>query len=79
VALEYAYSPTLAFRTLVQKQTGDTFRGNFPIDWIYRPGSHLFVVYNEIDDLDEVRKNLGFSPYTPGRSIIVKLNRRFDF
>lgn len=79
VALEYAYSPTLAFRSIVQRQTDDTFRGNLLIDWIYRPGSHLFVVYNDIEDLDEVRKNLGFSPYTPGRSIIVKLNRRFDF
>jgi hypothetical protein len=57
----------------------DNFRANFLIDWIYRPGSHFFLVYNDVEDLDLVRRDSGLSSLSPGRSIIAKLSRRVDF
>jgi hypothetical protein len=63
----------------LQWREGDNFRANFLIDWTYRPGSDLFLVYNDVDDLDAVRRDSGFSPLRPGRTITIKATRRFDF
>jgi hypothetical protein len=56
-----------------------TLRFGRAIDWTYRPGSDLFLVYNDVDDLDPVRRESGFSPLQPGRTITIKATRRFDF
>jgi hypothetical protein len=36
-------------------------------------------VYNDIRDLDRLRRLTGFSPLEPGRSLTLKVSRRFDF
>jgi uncharacterized protein DUF5916/cellulose/xylan binding protein with CBM9 domain len=78
-AVDYSLTPTLSTRVTLQWREGDNFRANFLIDWTYRPGSDLFLVYNDVDDLDEVRRESGFSPLKPGRTITLKATRRFDF
>jgi hypothetical protein len=36
-------------------------------------------VYNDIRDLDRLRREVGVSPLEPGRSFALKLSQRFDF
>lgn len=78
-AVDYSLTPTLSTRVTLQWREGDNVRANFLIDWTYRPGSDLFLVYNDVDDLDTVRRDSGFSPLRPGRTITIKATRRFDF
>jgi hypothetical protein len=75
----YSISPTLLTRAIVQWSDQDNFRGNFLFDWTYRPGSDIYLVYNDIEDLDDARRAQGFSPLGPGRTITLKVARRFDF
>jgi uncharacterized protein DUF5916/cellulose/xylan binding protein with CBM9 domain len=78
-SVDYSLTTTLSTRVTLQWREGDNFRVNFLIDWTYRPGSDLYLVYNDVDDLDVVRRGNGFSPLRPGRTITVKATRRFDF
>jgi hypothetical protein len=78
-AVDYSLTPNLSTRVTLQWRAEDNFRANFLIDWTYRPGSDLFLVYNDVDNLDAVRRDSGFSPLRPGRTITVKATRRFDF
>ncbi|HEV8581880.1 MAG TPA: DUF5916 domain-containing protein [Thermoanaerobaculia bacterium] len=78
-SVDYSLTPNLSTRVTLQWRERDNFRANFLIDWTYRPGSDLFLVYNDVDDLDTVRRESGFSPLRPGRTITIKATRRFDF
>jgi len=78
-SIEYSLSTTLSTRLTLQRQSGDNYRANFIIDWMYRPGSNLYLVYNDIEDLDDIRRNTGFSTLSPGRTFTLKATRRFDF
>jgi hypothetical protein len=78
-SLLYSFSPTLFVRSLVQWNKEDNFRVNALLDWTYRPGSDLYLVYNDIRDLDPARRLLPFSTALPGRTITAKLAYRFDF
>jgi hypothetical protein len=78
-SLDYNLTTRLTARTTLQWTKEDSFQGNFLIDWAYRPGSHFYVVYNDIRDLDDLRRDRGVSPLQPGRSFTLKLSRRFDF
>ncbi len=78
-SVDYSLTPTLLARATLQWREGDNYRGNFMIDWTYRPGSDFFIVYNDVQDLDEIRHDSGFSPLSPGKTIIAKVTRRFDF
>ncbi|HSS51880.1 MAG TPA: DUF5916 domain-containing protein, partial [Thermoanaerobaculia bacterium] len=75
----YSFSSRLSTRLTMQWEKVDNLRANFLIDWIYRPDSHVFLVYNDIRDLDSLRRSTGFSPLDPGRSVTLKLSRRLDF
>lgn len=78
-SIDYSVTTTLSARLTVQRQSGDNFRANFILDWMYRPGSDLYLVYNDIQDLNDIRRDSGFSPLSPGRTITLKATRRFDF
>lgn len=78
-SLDYSLTPNLAARATIQWNEGDNFRANFLIDWTYRPGSDIFLVYNDVSDLDLERRESGLSPLLPGRTITLKATHRFDF
>jgi hypothetical protein len=78
-SFDYSWSTTLSTRLTLQWREGDNYRANFIIDWMYRPESHLYLIYKDIQDLDEIRRNTGFSTLSPGRQVIVKATRRFDW
>jgi Domain of unknown function (DUF5916) len=71
----YTASPTMFASAFVQYNTGiHSVSTNVRLRWEYRPGSELFVVYNEQRDT--------LSPRFPGlmnRGATVKINRLFRF
>jgi hypothetical protein len=69
----YSMTPLMFVSALLQYNSGtDTMSTNARFRWEYRPGSELFVVYNE------ERNTLGRSfPSLNNRSFIVKINRLF--
>jgi hypothetical protein len=74
--ITYTATPLLFVSALVQYNSGThTVSTNARLRWEYRPGSELFVVYNEERDSETV-------PSAPGllnRAFIVKVNRFFRF
>ncbi len=71
--LDYAFSPRLAARLWVQWDRGANLRGKLDVDWEFRPGSKLFVVYQDIrsyiDFFDPRQPVFG----TPGRQLLTKI------
>jgi len=71
----YTMTPLMFVSALLQYNSGtDAVSTNARLRWEYRPGSELFVVYNE-------ERNT-FTPRFPtltNRSLIVKFNRLFRF
>jgi hypothetical protein len=60
---------------LVQYNSGNNVMGaNVRLRWEYRPGSELFVVYN-----DERDTRVSGFPEISTRAFIVKINRLFRF
>jgi hypothetical protein len=71
----YAISSVMFVSTLLQyNSANNTVSANARFRWEYRPGSELFVVYNEERDT----RALGY-PDLLNRSLILKMNRLFRF
>ena len=72
----YTMTPLMFASALVQyNSSNSTLSANVRLRWEYRPGSELFVVYNEGRDTLTPH---GF-PELANRSFIVKVNRLFRF
>jgi hypothetical protein len=68
-------SPTMFVSALLQYNTGtSTVSFNIRLRWEYRPGSELFVVYNDQRDT----LSSGYHELQT-RAFIVKVNRLFRF
>ncbi|RQW10014.1 hypothetical protein EH222_03050 [candidate division KSB1 bacterium] len=47
----YSFTPDFFTKAYLQWNTADNrFSGNIILDWAYRPRSHIYLVYNEIQD-----------------------------
>jgi hypothetical protein len=69
----YTMTPLMFASALVQySSTAHGVSANLRFRWEYRPGSELFVVYNEDRDT-----RLGFDGASRSRSLILKVNRLF--
>jgi hypothetical protein len=69
----YSVTPLMFVSTLIQYNSGiDTVSTNARFRWEYRPGSELFVVYNE--DRNTLTRSF---PGLNNRAFIVKINRLF--
>jgi hypothetical protein len=69
--LTYTFTPLMFASTLAQYNSeSHAVSVNTRLRWEYRPGSELFVVYNEGRDTEQ-------RPSLSGRSLIVKINRLF--
>ena len=66
-------TPLMFASALLQYNSAtNSVSANVRLRWEYRPGSELFVVYNE--DRDTLAANF---PATRNRSVILKINRFF--
>jgi hypothetical protein len=73
--ITYTMTPLMFVSALVQyNSSNDTVVANVRLRWEYRPGSELFVVYNEQRDT-----LVPHFPTLANRAIIVKFNRLFRF
>jgi hypothetical protein len=71
--ITYAFSNRLSTRTWFQWARGANLRTKVDVDWEFRPGSKLFIVYQDIktyiDFFDPRQPVFG----TPGRTLLTKL------
>ncbi|MGH9203019.1 MAG: hypothetical protein ACRD2A_17475, partial [Vicinamibacterales bacterium] len=79
--IQLAFSNEMALLSLLQyNHAARLVSTNIRFQWIVRPGSEFFVVYNELDD---VPSDGPFPPARPerlavrNRSLVVKLNYLF--
>ena len=72
----YSLTPLMFVSALVQYNSStDAVSTNLRLRWEYRPGSELFVVYNEQREALVPQR----SPELQNRALIVKINRLFRF
>jgi len=75
--VSYAFTHLLSVRAWVQWEKGANLRQKFDVDWEFRPGSKLFIVYQDIKTdinfFDPRQPTFG----TPGRSLLAKLEYYF--
>jgi hypothetical protein len=73
--ITYTVSPMMFASALLQyNSASNSMSANVRLRWEYRPGSELFIVYNEERDT----RAFGF-PDIANRALIVKINRLFRF
>ncbi len=71
----YSFSPNISLRGLIQwNSLGNEFSSNLRFNYIIRPGSDLFIVYNESRD----SQASGFLGDPVGRTLVVKLAYLFN-
>ncbi|MCZ6879398.1 MAG: DUF5916 domain-containing protein, partial [Acidobacteria bacterium] len=71
--LNFAFSRKWLTSTLLQYNSASDLIGvNFRLNYIYRPGDDLFIVFNSFSDRSE-------SPAELDRSLAIKLTHSFDF
>ena len=72
----YTFTPAMFLNALVQyNSSNNALRTNIRLRWEYRPGSELFVVYNEQRDT----LTPSSLPELENRAFIIKFNRLFRF
>jgi hypothetical protein len=70
--LVYAFSPALFAKAFLQWNDSEkVFRSNFLIRWIYKPGSNLFLIYNET-------RRLGSAGAVLDRTVMLKAGFLFN-
>ncbi len=68
----YFFSPRVYLQSLVQYSTQlDTFSANVRFGWLNTAGTGLFIVYNDIQGIQDLHG-------PQGRSLIVKFSRQFN-
>ena len=66
--LDYALSPEMTLRTLTQyNSTTDAVSTSVRFNWIYMPGSDLYIAY------DELRQDIPGVPWLQNRQLAVKM------
>ena len=71
--LNIAFSRKWLTSTLLQYNSASDLIGvNFRLNYIYRPGDDLFIVFNSFSDRSD-------SPAELDRSLAIKLTHSFDF
>jgi hypothetical protein len=70
--ISYAFSPQMSIRNWLQWNKGENLRAKVTFGWEFRPGSKLYIVYEDIRSYIDF-----FNPRqplfgTPGRSLITK-------
>ena len=79
VQFDLALSPEMTLRTLTQyNSTVDTISTSVRFNWIYQPGSDIYIAYDELrqDDLfglDPALRHAGRVPWVQNRQLAVKM------
>jgi hypothetical protein len=77
--VDYAYSPTISLRSLTQyNSSSDQVSTSARLRWIFRPGSDLYVVYDEVRR-DVVLTAAPFTDLVRDRQLLVKMTYLLSF
>jgi hypothetical protein len=78
--VDYAFSPTISLRTLTQYNSlSDQWRTSARLRWIFRPGSDIYVVYDDIRrDIPNAIDPLLIDEFRD-HQLIVKMTYLFSF
>ena len=76
----YTFTPRMFFGGLVQySAVGNSLSANLRLRWEYRPGSEIFIVYNDQRDTSAFSLRDRHWPVLENRAFVVKFNRLFRF
>ena len=76
----YTFTPRMFFGALIQySPVGESISANLRLRWEYRPGSELFVVYNDQRDVADFSFGGRRWPVLQNRAFVIKFNRLFRF
>ena len=76
---DLALSPEVTLRSLIQyNSTTDSISTSFRFNWIYSPGSDIYIAYDELRDddflsLDPTLRHAGRAPWIQNRQLAVKM------
>ena len=79
MTFDLALSPEMTLRTLTQyNSTTDAISTSVRFNWIYRPGSDIYIAYDEMraDDMllfDPLLRNRGRVPWVQNRQLAIKM------
>ena len=79
MTFDLALSPEMTLRTLTQyNSTTDSISTSVRFNWIYRPGSDIYIAYDELraDDMllfDPLLRNRGRVPWVQNRQLAIKM------
>ncbi|MEM7350367.1 MAG: DUF5916 domain-containing protein [Acidobacteriota bacterium] len=77
--LSYSFTPDVFVQGLLQyNDQSDVASVNLRFGWLQQAGAGLFVVYNELEDLDDRPGGLGTLGGGRDRSLIIKYSRLID-
>lgn len=77
--VDYAWSTRWSTRATAYYTQDDSIRANVLLNWSWRPGSNIYLVYNDLRDLDDFRRETEFGRLNTGRSVALKMTQRMDF
>ena len=84
VQFDLALSPEMTVRSLTQyNSTTDGLSTSIRFNWIYRPGSDIYIAYDELRDddfltVDPARRHAGGVPWVQNRQLAVKMTYRLS-
>ena len=76
---DLALSPEMTLRSLIQyNSTTDSISTSVRFNWIYKPGSDIYIAYDELrtDDflgLDPTLRHNGYVPWIQNRQLAIKM------
>ena len=74
---DLALSPEMTLRTVTQyNSTTDSISTSVRLNWIYSPGSDIYIAYDELradDALDPTRRHAGRVPWVQNRQLAIKM------
>ena len=77
--LGYFFTPRIYLQSLIQYSDQiDRLSANVRFGWLNTAGTGLFIVYNEIQEIDQLDPSFGRSLTPLGRSLTLKYTRQFN-
>jgi len=70
--ITYSFTPRLQLSTSLQWRADQNFLGRAVLRWTYKPGSDVFVVVEDLEDLTDDTVPFDFSAGVPGTQILAK-------
>lgn len=75
----YSFSQALSVLTLIQWNRDEDARGKLVLNWLWRPGSNLYLIYDDTRDLTDSLTPVRGRLLPASRRFVAKVSYLFDF